>query len=325
MNSKERVKRAIHFQKPDRIPYHLPSPYESDITWIFPKTKYLQEETRNGKRYRQSEYGSWWNFVSEQNMGEIVDPVIKDWSDYDKYTFPDINAQDRYEHVKQIIDCNKDKYIMGVLNISLFPGYWEIRGMLNFFEDLMFNSVKMEKMLDDIVDLQLESLDIWSRYDIDGIVVGFDDWGLQDRLMIDPKAWREFFMPRYKTVWDAIHQKGFDVILHSCGDITSIMDDMIDIGLNVINMDQQVNMGVDRLAKEFGGRICFWNPTDIQKIMLLDDTKEIIKYTKNMIEKLGSFDGGFIGKYYPQPEAAGHSDANSKASFDTFVEEAYIY
>ena len=104
-----------------------------------------------------------------------------------------------------------------------------------------------------------------------------------------------------------------------------ILKDMIKIGLDVINMDQQENMGIDNLAKEFGGRICFWNPTDIQTVLLNGTDEEIRDYTYNMMKKLGSFNGGFIGKYYTQPNAIGHRPEKSKISFDTFANMGDIY
>lgn len=325
MTSKERVKRAIGFGKPDRIPNHLPEPYPSDISWIFPKMYDKATEERDGSLFRLSEFGSWWKEGSEQNMGEVVEPALPDWQQYERYQLPPLNEPERYAHAQKVIDTYPDRYIMGVLSISLFPHYWEIRGFENFFTDSVFERERMEDLLDKIVEMQLESVRIWSGYEVDGIVVGFDDWGLQDRLMISPEMWREVFKPRYKLVWDAVHAAGMDVILHSCGDITSIMDDMIEIGLDVINMDQQQNMGLENLARRFGGRVCFWNPTDIQTVMLSGDDKYIRSYTKRMIELLGSFDGGFIGKYYPQPLAVGHSEEASRASFETFLEEGAIY
>lgn len=319
MTSKERVSRAIHFQTPDRIPSHLPEPYDNDIVWIFPQGKNLKEWNENGKRYRLSEWGSTWQVVSDENMGEVVIPAIQDWSEYDNYIFPrEINSAVRYSHMQSIIDSNKDKYIMGVIGNSIFPHYWEIRGMVGFFEDLYDNTDNMEKVLDTLVDMQLEAVEVLSQYDIDGIVVGFDDWGLQDTLMINPDLWREYFKPRYKKVWDKIHSYGLDVILHSCGNILSILDDMIQIGLNVINMDQQENMGFEQIGK-FKGKICFWNPADIQTKLIKGTDEEIDEYIKQMIQELSDKTGGYIGKHYTQPNGAGHSKERSEASFNALI------
>ena len=319
MTSKERVKRAIHFQSPDRIPSHLPDPWPNDIVWIFPEKQDIRTEIRNGKQYRLSEWGSWWHVVSEQNMGEVVEPAIGAWDQLSAYRFPDVNAPQRYAHAEATIAADPDKYVMGVLSASLFPVYWELRGLMGFFEDLLEEPDLMEALLDQIVAVQLESVRQWSRYPIDGIVVGFDDWGLQDRLMIHPDQFRRYFLPRYRKVWQAIHDLNLDVILHSCGDITSILPDLIDAGLDVINMDQQENMGLERLGHAFAGKVCFWNPVDIQTVMRTGSPGDIAAYVRHMIRTLGTAEGGFIGKHYPQPQAAGHSDISQRAAFDAFV------
>jgi len=325
MNAKERVKRAIHFGTPDRIPNHLPEPWPNDIVWIFPKGKDVSLEQRDGKNYRLSEWGSWWHVVSEQNMGEVVKPAVEEWIEYKEYVFPAVNESGRYDHAGEIIEKNKDKYLIGVLSASLFPQYWEIRGLMNFYQDLFEEPDMMEQLLDAIVDIQIESLEIWSRHPIDGIVVGFDDWGLQDRLMISPDMFREYFLPRYIKVWSRIHEKGLDVILHSCGDITSILPDLIAAGLDVINMDQQENMGLERLGKEFGDKICFWNPVDIQTVMLNGTNEEIDRYVEKMIRCLASEKGGFIGKYYPQPEAVHHTQERNAAAFDSLIRHSTMF
>jgi uroporphyrinogen decarboxylase len=325
ITSKERVIKAIRFESPDRVPSHLPEPYPTDIVWIFPHGRNIKTEIRGTQQYRLSEWGSWWHVVSEQNMGEVVEPAVKDWADFDRYCFPEVNTPDRYDHVAEIINQNHDKYIMGVLSASLFPHYWEIRGLMNFFTDMYDEIENMETLLDRIVEIQMKSVDIWSQHQIDGIVVGFDDWGLQDRLMIDPVFFRTHFLPRYRKVWQHIHSRGFDVILHSCGEITSILPDLIEAGLNVINMDQQENMGLEKLGREFGGRICFWNPVDIQTVMIQGTPMDVDQYALKMILALGSPQGGFIGKYYPQPEGAGQSEANRKAESEAFIRYRDIF
>jgi len=136
---------------------------------------------------------------------------------------------------------------------------------------------------------------------------------------------RTYFLPRCRKVWQHIHSHGFDVILHSCGEITTILPDLIEAGLNVINMDQQENMGLEKLAREFGGRICFWNPVDIQTVMFQGTPMDVEKYVLRMILALGSSQGGFIGKHYPQPEGAGQSEANRKAESDAFIKYRNVF
>jgi hypothetical protein len=105
--------------------------------------------------------------------------------------------------------------------------------------------------------------------------------------------------------------------LHSCGYIVDILDDLIEIGLDVIQMDQQENMGLDLLGERFGGRITFYSPVDIQYTMVRGSLDDIRAYARRMVETLGRPDGGFIPKWYGDPRGAGHS----REAIDAMCEE----
>jgi hypothetical protein len=98
------------------------------------------------------------------------------------------------------------------------------------------------------------------------------------------------------------------------------MDHLIESGLDVIQMDQQENMGVDLLSEKFGGRICFWCPVDIQQTMISGTVRDVENYAKKLIDKFGSFDGGFIGKWYPSPDAVRHEWEKIDAMCRVFVD-----
>ena len=106
----------------------------------------------------------------------------------------------------------------------------------------------------------------YQKLGVNGFFMG-DNWGLQDRLMIAPASWRQFWKPAYARIFAAAHEAGMLTTLHSCGHIVAILDNLIEIGLDMIHMDQQQNMGLELLGEHFGGRITFFSPVDIQKGM----------------------------------------------------------
>ena len=146
-----------------------------------------------------------------------------------------------------------------------------------------------------------------------------DDWGLQKHLMIAPNSWRDIWKPRYARVYRAAHDAGLLTFLHSCGDISSILEDFIEIGLDVIQLDQQENMGLDVLGERFGGRITFWCPVDIQATMVYGSLEDIRAYCRQMVATLGRPTGGFIAKWYPDPAGAGHRQEAIEAMCDEFL------
>ena len=136
--------------------------------------------------------------------------------------------------------------------------------------------------------------------------------------MISPESWRTIWKPRYARVYQAAHAAKLLTFLHSCGNIVDILDDLIEIGLDVIQMDQQENMGLDLLGRRFGGRITFWCPVDIQNTMVRGSLEEIRAYCRKMVLALGRPHGGFIAKWYGDPAGAGHRQEAIAAMSEEF-------
>jgi Pyruvate/2-oxoacid:ferredoxin oxidoreductase delta subunit len=133
------------------------------------------------------------------------------------------------------------------------------------------------------------------------------------------KHWRELWKPRYQRIFEAAHKAGLVTILHSCGYIVDILDDLIEAGLDVIQMDQQMNMGLDLLSRRFRGRITFYCPVDIQAVMAFGNESTIRAYCREMVSKLGTPTGGFIAGYYSSPQSVGHTPEAIRAMCEEFM------
>ena len=137
--------------------------------------------------------------------------------------------------------------------------------------------------------------------------------------MISPKSWRALWKPRYARIFASAREAGLLTFLHSCGYIVDILDDLIEIGLQVVHMDQQENMGLELLGSRFGGRLTFFAPVDIQKTMVNGTLDEIGAYCRQMDSQLGRPHGGFIPRWYSDPRGAGHSPEALQAMCEEFV------
>jgi len=124
--------------------------------------------------------------------------------------------------------------------------------------------------------------------------------GDRKALFVCPEKWREIFKPRYKKEFELIHKLGMKVLFHSCGYVWDIIGDLIEIGVDVLNLEQplvfsteKIN-GIDRLAKEFGGKVCFESLVDPQRTLDYGSKEEIVQEAKHLIQTLGKYNGGFI-------------------------------
>lgn len=325
MTSRERVNRAIHFKDPDRIPHFLPDEKENDILWLWPggpEDKQPWKET-NGIDQKIDAWGvTWERPQGHAEFGEAKKYAILDITKQADYIFPDCNNDNFLKNMTEVIKTNNEnenpKYCLGVMPFSsLNEGTHNIRGLHHMFLDYYEHPEDLKLLLGRLATEQQESIRKLAAAGCNGIM-GYDDWGLQDRLMVSLEMIEEFFIPLYRENWKLAHDLGMDVWLHSCGYIIDLLPEFIKAGLDVIQMDQQENMGLNNLSEKVGGKIAFWCPVDVQKTMVDGSINDIQKYTKQMISTLGSHNGGLVSMAYSTPAAVGHLPEKTNAMCEAF-------
>lgn len=310
MTPREIIKKTINFTGPERLAMDFRAPFYQDMHWASMKRS-VDYRPKSGV----DEWGAVWENIGVCNLGEVKKFPLENWDDFDKLNIPDPKEEWRWEGVLEKIKAGGDKYIVAG-GASLYERVHFIRGLENTWLDIYNERENLEMLLDILTEMNMYIIKRYGEYGIDGYFFT-DDWGLQNALMISPGQWREIWKPRYAKLFKACHDNGMNTLLHSCGYIIDILDDLIEIGLDVIQMDQQENMGLDNLAR-FKGRLTFFNPVDIQQTMAHGTIEQIRAYCNEMFEKLGSTRGGFIAKFYGDPRGAGHTEEAIEAMFDEF-------
>jgi len=294
------------------MPLRLPEGYGQDIAMsgIAPNPDARPREGRD-------EWGALWVNIGISNLGEVKEFPLPDWSGWDTLNIPDIREPHRWEKIRAARETWPGKFIYAH-GVSLYERCHFIRGLENVWTDIYTERDALCRLLDVLVEMDLYAVERFAEADIDAIT-WCDDWGLQDRLMIRPDDFRAIWKPRYARIYSAAHEAGLFTRLHSCGHIVEILDDLIECGLDIIQMDQQENMGLETLGERFGGRITFECPVDIQNTMARGNPEEIRAYTRKMVRCLGRPEGGFIANWYSDPVGAGHTDEAIAAMCEEFV------
>ncbi|MFZ2657839.1 MAG: uroporphyrinogen decarboxylase family protein [Victivallales bacterium] len=291
MTSKETVRRAIARTGPGRLPllFGVTHQEKSDILGEM----FHPADSFHPPQANIDEWGIEWESL-DQTLGQPKNTPLASWDMLSSYAAPDPNAAGRYDHLRAFVGRNADKYLMATLGISGFNRTMYIRGYENTMEDLYLNRDRIEQLLDMVFSFETEVIKNYGRFGIDAVSF-FDDWGMQESLMISPELWREMFKPRYRRQFDLAHRLGMHVYFHCCGNIYSIIGDLVEIGADVLNLNQPDLLGIERMGKDFGGRVCFNCPVDHQRLALDGSRDEIFSYVKRLYENLGCFNGGFIG------------------------------
>lgn len=324
--SREIVKRAIEFTDPPRIPYCMfYHPTRGDIFDIGFIAKWLRPSKPNPKNgvyldewgVKWHVTGRWWDTAVEYPLTDLR--VLPD------YHFPNVVPRGMYALFKTIsrLAKRKGKYIVVPNLVNMYERMRSLMG----FEELMVAPYKQPELLEELLDhLTSMTINMIEKYGSIGFFDAFmtwEDWGLQSRLQMHVKTFKEFYKPRYKRIIEKVHENDMHFIWHSCGYILDLFPEMIDLGVDVIQLDQPRLIGHKKLINLIGGKIAMWNTVDIQwsnqvNITISDIEKEI----KDMVSiyETEKYKGGFIFRNYPDPEDISISEAIQKSINSIFLE-----
>ncbi|MBM3214180.1 hypothetical protein FJZ36_04615 [Candidatus Poribacteria bacterium] len=121
-----------------------------------------------------------------------------------------------------------------------------------------------------------------------------DDFATQRGLMISPSHWRRFLKPRFAKLFDIGKRRGKLVWFHSCGDISAILPDLIEIGADLWETVQlhTLPMTPERLKREYGADIAFFGGINTQNLPFTTPER-VADEVRRCIDVLGT-QGGYI-------------------------------
>lgn len=319
MSSYEVVRRAIEFDGPDRLPVQFDSLGISDVHNV----GWNQVGTGDhGRRETFDEWGCRWVRTEEANMGQVKGHPLLDWSCLQDYTWPDPNDPSLYEGMEDRFEGSAGKYVTTGIFMLLFERIHSLHGFQNTLEDLHLDPARIGALADRVVEFDLGIIrSITTRFP--GRIHGFsftDDWGTQHATFIRPSLWDKVFGPRYKRIFDAAHEAGWHVWMHSCGRVNEIIGSLIEIGLDVINLQQPLALGIEEIGERFAGKVCFQSLCDIQHTLPRGSEEAIGEEARLLLEHWATPRGGFILSDYGDGRAIGVPAERKRAMLSAFLD-----
>lgn len=313
MNSRDRVKATIEFSGPDRLPYlpvvdvrrfvkdrpeDVPRVIEiirsarTDIVILENNAPPGSEPTSSYRAMAEDGIDQWGTLWKSAYAS--THPLADNGFDLDAYRFPDPRAAGIFRVANEMIEANPDKYLLAQVWWTLFERIHLLRGFENALLDYLQFPEKFKQLQKMVFDYSAALLDHWLDSEVDGIYFS-DDWGDNKGLLISPKVWRELWKPLYRELFGRTREAGKHVWLHSCGNVMEIVPDLVEVGLSVLNPIQPRAMDVSRLAKDFGGTLCFYGGVDCQHTLPHGTPEQVRDEVKYYIDTFGRFNGGYIG------------------------------
>ncbi|MHA1723817.1 MAG: uroporphyrinogen decarboxylase family protein, partial [Promethearchaeota archaeon] len=267
-----------------------------------PYTGYVQFPMKCFKDYFIDEFGR--IFDLKKNPSDQMDiayyrtGAFTTFEDYEAFEPYEVNHPRREKYVKTL--KKTEKAIGGSIYLipslwGIFESTWQGFGFSNFAR-LLGHKKKIKKVFDDRGNFALELVKAFIDWGEDGVILIYDDYGYKSQLLIHPKYLKEFVVPWIKRICDAAHKRGVKIILHSCGQIFQIFDDLVKAGIDAIHPLEPTTANPEydifKLHEKYGDHLTFVGNVSPQD--LADKTpSEIYDYTKKLIKELAP-GGGYI-------------------------------
>jgi uroporphyrinogen decarboxylase len=235
------------------------------------------------------EWGIGWKHAADGVGANPFKHPIKDWSQLDDYLrnqMPDPHEPGRLAAaLPALAKLGSRKYCVGVLNLTLFERLFSLRAMDHLLEDFYAHEEEVGRLCEALTEYAIGLIEEWGKTDVSAIFLS-DDWGTQNALMISPAMWRRNFKEYYRRIFAEVHRWGKDVLFHSCGNITSIIPDLVEVGVDILDPLQPGPLNLAEVARQFGGKVSFSGGIDDQR---LEDynPQEVKDMVRRTIDTLG--------------------------------------
>ena len=264
---------------------------------------------------------TWRNVPYETKFGvghytEMIGHPLAEDGAIDSYQPPDSQRPELYDESAQMIGEFKDEYwIVGVTVTTIFETAWALRGYAQTLLDMAMDPDYIEKLFDIPFHYHLTAAQKLVELGVDMIWIG-DDVGTQDRMLISPATWRQFFKPRMATFIQTLKtmNPALKVAYHCDGDLRPIIPDLIEIGLDVLNPVQPRSMDPAELSNKFGKDLCFWGTLDEQHTLPFGTPADVRREVLERLTTVGRNGGLILGPTH-------HVQLDTPmANFDAMVE-----
>ncbi len=250
-------------------------------------------EERDGVRRNTDQWGTRWR---DDGLGFRVEEPYPLEAGYDglaAYAWPELTP-DKFVQADRDLAAFKRRYVAGCVWYTLFDRLWMLRGMEPMLVDMRDAVPAWLRLRDRIVEHDMALIDAWLTRDVQAVYF-CEDVACQRGLAIAPDDWRRLFKPAYKRMFERVRAAGKHVWMHMCGDVTSILPDLVDLGLDVLNPVQPQAMDLGRLSRDFGGRLCFNGGVDVQGTLIRGTPADVKREVHDLVRRFGRFGGGYIG------------------------------
>jgi len=243
--------------------------------------------------YEKTGYDRWGVFWERRH--DVKHP-LEDWDNYTNYKFPEIDPD--IFPVEEVNKCRQEgqRLILGGnAPITTFERYRTLRGFENALIDPLLYPDRCQELIERITDYNIRQIEVW--IDIGCDIIGFaDDLGSNNQLLMNPEVWRKFYKPVYRQMCDLIHESGAMTWMHSDGAIITIVPDLIEIGLDILDPVQAECIDIHEFSEKFKNQVIVEGGFNSRLISNPNSDYDTVRsHMDEIIKVFNGFGGGMIG------------------------------
>jgi uroporphyrinogen decarboxylase len=245
-------------------------------------------------------WGCVWETVEDGITGVVTRHPLENWKDFENYQIPDPNVEmgrgpiDWEEEAACIRRAKSEGNLTtgGLRHGHTFLTLSDIRGYENLLVDMATEEPRLEELIRLVEGFNMEIVKRYVDLGVD-VMVYPEDLGMQVGPMLSPKHLRKYIKPSYQRLIAPAREAGCLIHMHSDGDIRMLLDDLIEGGVQIINLQDLVN-GIDWIEEHLAGKICIDLDIDRQQITHHGTPAEIDALIREEVQRLGSPRGGLM-------------------------------
>ena len=237
-----------------RVPILPPIPYRSSRSFIKSSRSTIRMRAGKRKKLRKFMTDFFVDTVQMQPIDKVysIDGYGAKWRmdkclwHLEKPTFDEPSLDlSKFPSAKKFVDPilqskagaivsfndNSEQYRLIQMGWGIFEHSWRMRGFENVLMDMLTDEDFYKELTGKLTELYLAMLKACEDVPADAYLFG-DDWGDQRGVIMGAKTWRKFIKPCWEKIYAEVHRQGKLALQHSCGSISEIYDDLIEIGMD---------------------------------------------------------------------------------------------
>ena len=238
---------------------------------------------------------------TERHWAEMHKGIISTREEFDAYPWPNPDDLD-FSVLDEVGALLPDDMKIAVVIGKIFTGVWFMLGMETFMLAYIDDPEFIEMMYDKIVPLQQRAMQVAMDHPAVGMSFHADDLSGKGGPLVHPDHYRKYAFPCYRTMCDMAKAADKPFIFHTDGDISMVIEDLIDVGINGWHPVEKQAHDINEIKAKYGDRIAILGNIDLQYTLTKGTPQEVEDEVRTRIRDLGPGGGYCVSSGNSVPE-----------------------